>query len=81
MRRLAKNFTDQEVINEITSPSLLNKARQKFSFWSGRIDQAQRQRVPLSPVELRRMELQAVEDIAATLGVKFGARGLEYGEP
>lgn len=66
MERLSRR-TDAEVMAELSSSSPLNKARQVFSSWCGKIDQAGSQRRPLSPIELRRMELEAVEAIAAAL--------------
>jgi hypothetical protein len=63
-------MTDAEVIAELGSDSALNKARQEFSSWSGRIEQAGRQRRPLSPIEIRRMEFQAVQAIVAAFSGK-----------
>lgn len=64
-------MTDQEVIQELRSDSRLNKARAVFSGECGCIDQASRQRTPLSPIEMRRMEFDAIKKIAAALGVVF----------
>ncbi len=57
-------MTNAEVMKELGSLSRLNKARQKFSSWSARIEQRSMQGLP--PVEMRRMEFEAVQDIVAT---------------
>lgn len=62
-------MTDDDLRKELTSNSKWNNARKAFSSWSGRIEQAQAQRTPLSPVEMRKMEFAAVSDIASILGV------------
>ena len=59
--------TDQEVMELLRGNSPLNRARQEFSSACGRIDQAGHQRTPLSPIEMRRMEFEAVERIHAAL--------------
>lgn len=59
--------TDAEVMAELNSFSRLNKARSLFSSWCGRIEQASSQRRPIGPIEIRRMEFEAVEAIAAAL--------------
>jgi len=56
-------MTDDEVMAELRSDSVLNKARSLFSRWSGKIEQAQAQRRPISPIEMRRMEFEAVKAI------------------
>jgi hypothetical protein len=58
-------MTDDEVMAELRSDSPLNRARQQFSSWSGRIEQRGQQRQPYSPIEMRRMEFQAVQAIVA----------------
>jgi hypothetical protein len=57
--------TDAEVMNLLRGDSALNKARAAFSGACGEIDQAGHQRTPLSPIEMRRMEFEAVERIVA----------------
>ena len=64
-------MTDDEVIAELRNDSRLNRARLVFSSQCGRIDQAGRQRKPLTPIELRRMEFEAIQNIAVALGVKL----------
>jgi hypothetical protein len=61
-----KRRTDAEVMAELRSDSTLNKARQVFSSWAGKIEQAGCQRRPIGPIEMRRMEFEAVEAIIAT---------------
>jgi hypothetical protein len=63
-------MTDAEVMAELQSGSRLNRARQQFSSASARIEQAGQQRTPLPPIEMRRMEFEAVRKIAAVLGVE-----------
>ena len=58
-------MTDEEVIAELRSDSPLNKARQQFRSWSVRIEWEGQQRRPLSPIEMRRMEFEAVQAIVA----------------
>lgn len=58
-------MTDAEILKELQSDSPRNRARQQFSNWSGKIDQAGMQRKPLTPIEMRRMEFEAVEAILA----------------
>jgi hypothetical protein len=60
---MKNRLTDQEVIELLTGDSAINHARRQFSSYSGKIDQAGRQRKPLSPIEMRRMEFEAVEKI------------------
>jgi hypothetical protein len=57
--------TDEEVMELLKGNSSLNRARQQFSSGCGRIDQAGHQRQPLCPIEMRRMEFEAVEKILA----------------
>jgi hypothetical protein len=64
-------MTDEELIAELRSTSVLNRARRQFSNWSAKIEQAQAQRRPISPIEMRRMEFEAVRAIANELGVKI----------
>ena len=56
-------MNDDEVMRELRSNSPWNKARQVFSSESARIEQAAAQRTPLTPVEMRRMEFEAVQKI------------------
>ena len=63
-------MSDLEVIAELDSGSKFNQARQKFSDASARIEQASMQRSPLLPIQARRMEFEAVREIAKVLGVE-----------
>jgi hypothetical protein len=63
-------MTDQEVMTALRSDTPLNRARAVFSAECGRIDQAGHQCTPLSPIEMRGMEFEAVRKIAAALGVE-----------
>jgi len=57
--------TDDEVMDLLRNDTPLNRARREFSSASGRIEQAGLQRTPLSPIDIRRMEFEAVEKIVA----------------
>ncbi len=60
-------MTDQEVMRALRSNTALNRARAVFSSESAKIDQESRQRRPAGPIEMRRMEFEAVEKIIAAL--------------
>ena len=62
--------TDAEVLELLRGNSALNKARQIFSGAYGQIEQAHQQRSPPGPIEVRRMEFEAVEKIAAALSLR-----------
>lgn len=64
-------MTDQEVIAALRADTPLNRARQVFSGECGRIEQAGMQRRPAGPIEIRRMEFEAVRKITAALGVEL----------
>ena len=64
-------MTDAEIIAEIRTTSPLNNARQEFRFACARIEQAGMQRKPLTAIEERRMEFDAVRQIAKALGVEL----------
>jgi hypothetical protein len=56
--------TDAEVMKLLLdNDAPLNKARQQFSNWSAKIEQAGQQRRVQSPVEMRRLEFEATEAI------------------
>lgn len=65
----ARKMTDAEVMAALTSDDPLARARRVFSSESARIEQACAQRRLPSPIELRRMEFDAVRRIAEALGV------------
>jgi len=55
--------THDEVMTELRSDSKLNRARQKFSGWSGRLEQEGQQRNPIGIIEIRQLEFEAVKSI------------------
>jgi hypothetical protein len=59
--------TDAEVMTLLRGNSALNKARQIFSSEAARIEQESQQRHGLPPIEMRRLEFEAVEKVAAAL--------------
>lgn len=65
--------TDDEVMALLRSADPLNKARMVFSSWSAKIEQAGQQREPLTPIEMRRLEFEAVEKIASMLAERTSA--------
>lgn len=68
---MTNRMTDAEVMEALRSDSNLNRARQVFSSQCGLIDQAAHQKRSITPIELRRMEFEAVQNIAIALGVKL----------
>jgi hypothetical protein len=64
--------TDAEVMELLRGDGPLNKARQVFSGWRAMIEQAGQQRTPLGAIEMRRLEFEAVEKIAAALAQSIG---------
>jgi hypothetical protein len=62
-------MTKEAVVAEMTSGSQLAKARTVFSSAYAEIDTAMRQRSPLTIIEIRNMEFDAVMKVAAILGV------------
>lgn len=64
-----KNWTDAQIVAELGSKSPLNNARQVFSSWRARIEQAAQQQTPPGPLDVRRMEFAAVIGIAKILDV------------
>ena len=63
-------MTDGAVMAAMRSDSALNRARQAFSGRAAGIEQAGQQRRPPGPVEIRRMEFEAVAAIAGEFGVE-----------
>lgn len=66
-------MTNDEVMSELHSGSPLNRARQKFSSAAARIEQAGQQRKPPCPIEVKRMEFEAVREIVEALGLVMPA--------
>jgi hypothetical protein len=64
-------MTDSEVMAALRSDTPLNRARGAFSAECGRIEQAEMQRKFPGPIEMRRMEFDAVKRILGAFGVKI----------
>lgn len=62
-------MTDEEVMTELGSNSRWDFARAAFSHQVGRLEQAEQQRRPLTPIDRRRLEFEAIKIIARELGV------------
>jgi hypothetical protein len=60
---------DNATMALLRSEGPLQEARRIFSSYSARIEQAGEQRRPSSIIEIRRMEFEAVAEIAAALGM------------
>lgn len=56
-------MTDQEILNELGTESLLNRVRRSVFAAANRIEQAQSQRKPLNVFEVRRMEFEAARAV------------------
>jgi len=66
--------TDAEVMDVLRGDDPLSRARTVFSSSCARIEQAGAQRRPAGIVEIRRMEIEAVERIVAALGLEMPER-------
>jgi hypothetical protein len=64
-------MTDAEVVEALRADTALNRARQVFSAQAARMEQQGMQRWAPGPVEMRRMEFEAVRKIAEALGVSL----------
>lgn len=60
---------DATIMKLLNSENLFNKVRLIFSSECARLEQAELQNFPPTPVEHRRMEFEAVQKIADALGV------------
>lgn len=69
----AADMTDREIIDAMDARDIRAKVRFIFSIWSARIEQAHAQAKPPSPIAIRRMELQAAEQIMAEIWQSIGA--------
>lgn len=69
MKETLKKMSDKGIVELLQGTSPLNNARRQFSNWSAKIEQAGQQRKPLDPATMRRMEFEAVIDIAKALGL------------
>ena len=56
-------LNDNEVMELLRGNSTLNKARQVFSSYSAMIEQSLEQNKPIGPIEIRRLEFEAVQKI------------------
>lgn len=65
------DVTNEEILAEMKSGSLLNKARAAFSDAWAELDQAGMQRVKPTIFDIRQMEFDAVKRIAKVLGVEL----------
>jgi hypothetical protein len=68
-------MTDKETMDLLRGTSQWNEARRIFSGECGRIEQAGMQRDPAGPIEIRRMEFEAVQRIAKVFGVDLQING------
>jgi hypothetical protein len=60
-------MTDVEILALLGSGAPIDNARQLFSSWSARLEQAGQQYRPIPAIEMRRMEFEAVKEIARAL--------------
>lgn len=56
-------LNDNEVMELLRGNSTLNKARQVFSSYSAMIEQSLEQSKPIGPIQIRRLEFEAVQKI------------------
>lgn len=56
-------LNDNEVMELLLGNSTLNKARQVFSSYSAMIEQSLEQSKPIGPIQIRRLEFEAVQKI------------------
>ncbi|TLX16218.1 hypothetical protein [Rhizobium sp. MHM7A] len=64
-------MSNQEILAELKSGSLLNQARRILSTTMAEIDTGLKQRKPLTIFEVQNLEFSAVIEIAALLGVEL----------
>lgn len=64
-------MSNQEILAELRSDSLLNQARRILSIAMAEIDTGSQQRKPLTIFEIQNLEFSAVIEIAALLGVEL----------
>lgn len=65
-------LTPEAAVKALGKNSRENAARQKFSSWCAKIEQAGQQRTPLSAAEMRKMEFEAVQEIILTFHLHNG---------
>lgn len=61
-------MTDAEVMERLRKDDVFNNVRRVFSSHAAKIEQAGQQRTALSPIEMRRMEFEAVDAILEEAG-------------
>jgi hypothetical protein len=66
-----ETMSNQEILAELKSGSLLNQARRILSTAFADIDTGSKQRKPLTIFEMQNIEFAAVIEIAALLGVEL----------
>jgi hypothetical protein len=71
LSRPVSEWTPVEILDEMKSGSQLGRARSAFYSAVGLQEQELQQRKPPGPIELRRMEFQAVIEIAKALGLEI----------
>lgn len=64
---MKSRMTDADVIRHIRDDTPLNQIRSKLSGWLGRIEQEGAQRHSPSPIEMRRLEFEALEELREML--------------
>lgn len=62
-------MTDREVLDAMNADTPLARVRTIFSRCSAEIEQAGMQRRSLTPIEMRRLELQAANNILELFGI------------
>lgn len=67
---------NEKIIELLKSDKPINKARTEFSSSAAAIEQASMQRKSLNPIEMRRMQFNAVEKITQALGVNIPGNDL-----
>lgn len=67
--KIIAEMSGREVLDAIAADTPLSRVWRRFSEGYAEIDQAGRQRNPPSPIEVRRMELQAANRILELFGV------------
>lgn len=78
--RPVSEWTPVEILDEMISGLQLGRARSAFICAVGLQEQALQQRKPPGPIELRRMEFQAVIEIAKALGIEITYQNFDSGD-
>lgn len=64
-------MTDREVLDILQSDTPLGRGVREFSNQCGAMEQAGMQRRPPTPIEARRMQIEAVKKIASAIGANI----------